>query len=123
MSNKGFVLFPFLIAFLSLTVMLNDIAVNEFRKNTEFRKAVEIDIFSLVEIETIRTIKDQFLSFKPKEFTLQFESWEVKVSFKEETAQITYTGNFFITAELDYDMVFENIMDYRIISSTKSDSH
>ena len=123
MSNKGFVLYPFLLIFLSLIILINDIAVNEFRKKTEFSKAGEMDQFSLVEIETIRMIKKHFLSFRPKAFTFTVGSWEVQVTFKEETAFITYTGKYLINAELDYDMVFENIMDYRLIRTTESDSH
>ncbi|KAF0226561.1 MAG: hypothetical protein FD133_1638 [Erysipelotrichaceae bacterium] len=123
MSNKGFVLYPFLLLFLSLIILINDISVNEYRKRIEFNKASEMDHFSLVEIETIRMIKKQFLSFKPKAFTITIGNWEVQVTFKEETVFITYTGKFLINAELDYDMVFENIMDYRLIRTTESDSH
>jgi len=123
MSNKGFVLYPFLIIFLSLIVLIGDIAVNEFRKRTEYKQSIEIDQFSLVEIQTIRMIKQQFLSFKPKSFSVKLGNWDVKVTFNGETAHITYSGKLIIFKELDYDMVFENVLNYRQINQPKSDIH
>lgn len=123
MSNKGFVLYPFLIIFMALIVLINDIAINEFRKRMEYKQAVEIDQFSLVEIQTIRLIKQQFLSFKPKSFSVNLGNWDVKVTFSEETAHITYSGKVIIVKELDYDMVFENVLNYRQINRPKSDIH
>jgi len=123
MSTKGFVLYPFLIIFLSLIILINNIAINEFNKKQEYKQADEIDQFSLVEIHTIKLIKKQFLSFKPKPFTITIGSWEVQVTFIDETAHITYSGKYKIIKELDYDMVFKNVLNYRQISRTKGDIH
>jgi hypothetical protein len=123
MSTKGFVLYPFLIIFLSLIISINNTVINEFGKKREYKQAVEIDQFSLVEIQTIRLIKQQFLSFKPKSFSVNLGNWDVKVTFIEETAHITYSGKEIIVKALDYDMVFENVLNYRQINRFKSDIH
>lgn len=120
MSRKGFVLYPFLLLFSAVVIMINEIAINEFRNHLEIEKARFIDTFSLIEIETIRLIKKQFSSFKPKDFVKTIGIWHIEVSFNDETALIKYTGSSIVEAYLVYDMVFENVMDYQIQSPTES---
>ena len=121
MSRKGFVLYPFLLLFSTIVIMTNEIAINEFRNHLEIEKTRFIDTFSLIEIETIRLIKKQFSSFKPKDFVQTMGIWRIEVSFNDETALIKYISTTVVEACLVYDMVFENVMDYQILSTTASD--
>lgn len=120
--RDAYILLPFLILFTILIGLGNGIATNEFYRKTESRNAQQIDAFSLLEIETIKRIKDQFLSFNPKDFSFTAGEWTVDVRFIEEMAEIVYSGSQTVHAVLDYDMVFENVMRYRILDESESDS-
>jgi len=121
MTRKAFILVPFLSMFVLILSALGSISVNEFRLQRERINAIRIDIFSLIEIETFKQIKDQFETFKPKDFVTTAGEWTIEVSFQDESASIIYKGPDVIKARLDYDMVFGNVLDYQIITSSQSD--
>lgn len=121
MTHRSFVLVPFLLLFTLIISGLISMAENEFRTNRESHNASQIDAFSLIEIETIQRIKTQFKTFKPKDFDYKTGEWSIKVSFHDESADIIYSGKDIITARLDYDMVFENVLDYHLNDSSQSD--
>jgi len=121
MTRKAFILVPFLSMFVLILSALGSISVNEFRIQRERINATKIDVFSLIEIETFKQIKDQFETFKPKDFVTTVGEWTIEVSFQDESASIIYKGPDVIKARLDYDMVFGNVLDYQIITSPQSD--
>lgn len=120
-KHKAYIMVPFLILFIVVISGLETMSVNEFRIQREVANAHRLDTFSLVEIETIHRIKIQFKTFKPKDFSFTIGEWTVEVVFIDESADIRYIGYEIVTATLDYDMVFENILDYRINDSSVSD--
>ena len=120
-KHKAYIMVPFLILFMVVISGLETMAVNEFRIQREAAYARRLDVFSLVEIETIQRIKNQFKTFQPKDFSFETGGWTIEVFFRDETADILYSGTETVTASLDYDMVFENILDYRINDSSVSD--
>lgn len=122
MTRKAYIIVPFLIMFILLIGLSNGIVLSEFYLKTERQNAQELDVFSLLEIETIRRIKVQFLSFNPEDFSFTAGEWTVDVRFFEESADIEYHGPQTVLAVLDYDMVFENVMSYRILDESESDS-
>jgi hypothetical protein len=107
--------------FLVIVSSIETISVNEFRTHQEFTNAYRIDAFSLVEIETIQRIKTQFNTFKPQDFMFTAGEWSITVTFAEESVMIVYSGPEMVTARLDYDMVFENVLDYQINHASQSD--
>jgi len=122
MRNKGFVLVQFVITFAALMIFIESIAMNEFRKSQERKNALKMDYFSLMEIEVIHRVKQQFLSFNPKNFTTEIGSWTIQVAFNDETALITFNGDHQVIAQLDFDMVFKNVLNYTIQNSSQSNS-
>jgi len=121
-SNDGFVLYPFLIIFSSIIILINGISVSIFQTNQELRNASVLDEFSLLEIETIKRVKDQFLTFNPKKFEFMIGEWNISVEFVDETAMIIYQGTKTIRASMFYDTVFKNVLDYHIIDTSNSNS-
>jgi 1-deoxy-D-xylulose 5-phosphate reductoisomerase len=121
MTRKAFILVPFLSMFALILSALGSIAVNEFRTHQERINATKIDVFSLIEIESFKRIKNQFETFKPKDFSYTAGEWSIKVTFLDESATIIYKGSEVIQARLDYDMVFGNILNYQIINPSQSD--
>jgi hypothetical protein len=122
MQRKAFILAPFLVLFTLITGLISGIAINEYRVKRELMSAQTLDIFSLVEIETFKRIKSQFITFKPVDFTYEIGEWAISVHFNDETANILYEGPESIQASLNYDMVMENVLDYEIITEETSDS-
>jgi hypothetical protein len=121
-SNKGFVLYPFLLIFSSVIILLNGVCINIFQQKQEIKNAYRLDEFSLVEIETLKQVKNQFLSFNPKNFDVKIGEWSIKVIFKEETAFITYQGDQTVIATMIYDTVFKNILDYHLNETSNGNS-
>jgi len=121
-SNKGFVLYPFLLIFSSIILMINGISINIFQRSQESKYASELDEFSLVEIETLHRVKTQFLTFNPKNFEYKTGEWVISVEFTDETASIQYKGDQTIKALMVYDTVFNNVLDYHIIDSSLGNS-
>ena len=121
-SIKGFVLLPFLLVFSFVILLINGIALNIFQRTQESKNAIQLDQFSLVEIQTIRLVKNQFLTFNPKNFEATIGEWSIKVTFSEETASISFQGLDSIKAIMDYDTVFKSVLNYQIIESSLSNS-
>jgi hypothetical protein len=121
-SNKGFVLYPFLLIFSSIIILLNGVSINTFQRKQEIENAYRLDEFSLVEIETLKQVKNQFLNFNPKNFEDKIGEWNIKVIFKEETAVITYQGDQTVTASMIYDTVFKNVLDYHLNETSNGNS-
>jgi hypothetical protein len=103
-------------------MLLNGISVNLFQRKQESRNSIKLDEFSLVEIYTIKQVKDQFLTFKPKNFSIKVGEWDIKVVFIEETANIIYQGPTTVSAIMFYDTVFKNVLDYQINDSSDGNS-
>jgi len=122
MQTKAFIMVPFLLLFTAMIALLGNISTDVFIQNTELKQSIRVDSFSLLEIETISRIKKEFLSFEPNDFTYEAGEWIISVRFGEETAEIEYVGPETVSAQLDYDMVMENVLDYRIIDSSLSDT-
>jgi hypothetical protein len=121
MMRRSYVLAPFLMMFAVILISIETMAVNEFRRQQELVNASRIDFFSLLEIETIHRIKHQFKTFEPEDFVFTVGEWSIEVIFLDESAMIVYSGPEWIEARLDYDMVFENVLDYQINNSSQSD--
>lgn len=121
MSRNAFILVPFIILFSALIGLIESISLNELYRRSETNHAQQIDVFSLLEIETIRRIKIEFVSFDPHDFSFEAGEWRVSVTFSEERAEISYEGPQDLRASLDYDMVMENVMDYQILDASLSD--
>lgn len=121
-SNKGFVLYPFLLIFSSIIILLNGVCINVFQRKQEIKNAHRLDEFSLVEIETLQQVKNQFLTFNPKNFEDKIGEWSIQVIFKEETAFITYQGDQTVTATMIYDTVFKNVLDYHLNETSNGNS-
>jgi len=121
MTRKAFILVPFLSVFALILSALGSIAINEFRTQQERINATKIDVFSLIEIESFKRIKNQFETFKPKDFGYTAGEWSIEVTFLDESSIIIYKGPEVIQARLDYDMVFGNVLDYQIINPSQSD--
>lgn len=121
MNRKAFILVPFLVLLAGLYGFIQSIAINEFYRSRELDYAVQMDLFSLLEIEAIHRIKKEFHSFDPHDFSFKAGEWTVSVHFVEEQAEITYEGSKTVYARLDYDMVLENVLDYQIEESPISD--
>jgi hypothetical protein len=121
-SNKGFVLYPFLLIFSSIIILLNGICINIFQRKQEIKNAHRLDEFSLIEIETLQKVKNQFLTFNPKNFDDQIGEWSIRVIFKEETAVITYQSDQTVTAIMIYDTVFKNVLDYHLNETSNGNS-
>ena len=102
--------------------MINGISINLLHRTQELKNAIKLDQFSLVEIQSIRLIKQQFLTFNPKNFETKIGEWSIKVTFNDETVIIVYQGLQTIYATLDYDTVFKNVLDYQIIETEKGNS-
>jgi hypothetical protein len=116
-SNKGFAIYPFLLIFSSIIIMINGISINIFQRNQELKNAFKLDEFSLLEIETLKRVKDQFLTFNPENFEDEIGKWSIKVVFSDETALITYEGDIRVNSVMIYDTVFKNVLDYHIIET------
>lgn len=121
MSRKAFILVPFLVLFSVLISLIESVALNEFYRKREFMNASQIDQFSLLEIETIRRIKKEFISFDPKDFSFEAGEWIISVDFEDESALIHYEGPQSVMAILEYDMVMENVLDYQLLDDAQSD--
>jgi hypothetical protein len=121
-SNKGFAIYPFLLIFSSIIIMINGISINIFQRNQELKNAFKLDEFSLLEIETLKRVKDQFLTFNPENFEDEIGKWSIKVVFSDETALITYEGDIRVNSVMIYDTVFKNVLDYHIIETSEGNS-
>lgn len=121
MSRKAFILAPFLILFSAIISVIESAALNEFYLKRELSQAQQIDLFSLLEIETIRRVKIEFMSFDPHDFSFEAGEWTISVTFEEERALIHYDGPQSVMATLDYDMVMENVLDYQLLDDLISD--
>jgi hypothetical protein len=101
---------------------LNGICINIFQRKQEIKNAHRLDEFSLIEIETLQKVKNQFLTFNPKNFDDQIGEWSIRVIFKEETAVITYQSDQTVTAIMIYDTVFKNVLDYHLNETSNGNS-
>lgn len=121
-SNKGFVLYPFILIFLFIVMFIDVISVNLFQRIQESKNSIKLDEFSLVELYTLKQVKDQFLTFNPKNFNIKVGEWDIKIEFIEETAYIVYQGPTTVSAFMIYDTVFKNVLEYQINDSSDGNS-
>lgn len=95
--------------------MLNQIAVNETYINQEMNHLKQIERFSMIENQVLLKVKEEFISYHPVNFIIDLPEGCIEVIFSDETAEIVYDFDQIIYASVDFDMVFESILDYSIM--------
>ncbi|MEI7668187.1 MAG: hypothetical protein WCI62_04285 [Erysipelotrichaceae bacterium] len=94
--------------------MISQISVNEYYIRSEIEKMIKIERFSMIESLVLLRVKEEFMNFNPLGFTIDLPNGYVAVVFNDEVAEITYSLDEIVQATVDFDMIFESILDYSI---------
>lgn len=120
-STKGFILAALLPELMILMLFYTFYAIETHHEMIQQKWLAKMDRFSLIEMSVLKKTTDAFMSFDPKDFTLDLGGIEISVEFEDETATIYYGEPVNVIGILHFDMVFESVLEYRLERASDSD--